>query len=49
MTRKVNSYLISAINTDTEGTLWYIDFNLKNLEKIEIENEMHISNITKMV
>ena len=49
VTRKVNSYLISAINTDTEGTLWYIDFNLKNLEKIEIENEMHISNITKMV
>lgn len=47
---KVNSYLISAINTDSEGTLWYSDFNLKNLEKIEIEkSELHTSWITKIV
>ena len=47
---KVNNSIISAINTDTEGTLWYSDLDINNLEQIEVEkNEMHTSWITKIV
>ena len=46
---KVNNSIISAINTDTEGTLWYSDLDINNLEQIEMEkNEMHTSWITKI-
>ena len=37
ITCKVNSFLISAINKDNEGTLWYSDFELNNLIQFEIE------------
>ena len=47
---KVNNSIISAINTDTEGTLWYSDLDINNLEQFEMEkNEMHKSWISKIV
>ena len=50
VTCKVNSFLISAINTDNEGTLWYSDFELNNLIQYEIKkSEMHNGWISKIV
>ena len=47
---KVNNSIISAINTDTEGTLWYSDLDINNLEQIEMEKyEMHTNWISKIV
>ena len=50
VTSKVNSFLICAINSEDITSLWYTDFNLDFLEKIEYEeSDMHKNWITKIV
>ena len=47
---KVNDSIISAINTDTEGSLWYSDLGINKLEQIEMEkSEMHKNWISKII
>ena len=47
---KVNDSIISAINTDNEGTLWYSDSGINNIGKIEMEKtEMHNNWISKII